>query len=193
MTDERERREFNAGLSAEVDAWLRGDTSRRELLTRFMLLGGAAMLPGLGYTASGSKAWAAMADVSKVELADKSTPLGQAQAAAVKASSEGPTDGSAYRAVQAAQQYKDKGITLNLTYEAGLQALEPKNFSGPLWQALTGINFDVVELPQADRRTHRGLRRLRRSRHRAGLDPGARERRRHSADRRLCRQVHEQV
>ena len=150
MTDERERREFNAGLSEEVDAWLRGDTSRREFLTRFMLLGGAAMLPGLGYTASGSKAWAAMADVSKVELADKSTPLGQAQAAAVKASSEGPTDGSAYRAVQAAQQYKDKGITLNLTYEAGLQALEPKNFSGPLWQALTGINFDVVELPHPD-------------------------------------------
>ena len=150
MTDERERREFNAGLSEEVDAWLRGDTSRREFLTRFMLLGGAAMLPGLGYTASGSKAWAAMADVSKVELADKSTPLGQTQAAAVKASSEGPTDGSAYRAVQAAQQYKDKGITLNLTYEAGLQALEPKNFSGPLWQALTGINFDVVELPHPD-------------------------------------------
>src|SRR5580704_17510551 len=150
MTDERERREFNAGLSEEVDAWLRGDTSRREFLTRFMLLGGAAMLPGLGYTASGSKAWAAMADVSKVELADKSTPLGQAQAAAVKASSEGPTDGSAYSAVQAAQQYKDKGITLNLTYEAGLQALEPKNFSGPLWQALTGINFNVVELPHPD-------------------------------------------
>ena len=150
MTDDRERREFNAGLSEEVDAWLRGDTSRREFLTRFMLLGGAAMLPGLGYTASGSKAWAAMADVSKVELADKSTPLGQAQAAAVKASSEGPTDGSAYRAVQAAQKYKDKGITLNLTYEAGLQALEPKNFSGPLWQALTGINFNVVELPHPD-------------------------------------------
>jgi multiple sugar transport system substrate-binding protein len=150
MTDERKRREFNAGLSAEVDAWLRGDTSRREFLTRFMLLGGAAMLPGLGYTASGSKAWAAMADVSKVELADKSTPLGQAQVAAVKASSEGPTDGSAYRAVQAAQQYKDKGIILNLTYEAGLQALEPKNFSGPLWQVLTGINFNVVELPHPD-------------------------------------------
>ena len=150
MTDDRERREFNAGLSDDVDAWLRGETSRREFLTRFMLLGGAAMLPGLGYTASGSKAWAAMADVSKVELADKGTPLGQAQAAAVKASSEGPTDGSAYRAVQAAQPYKDKGITLNLTYEAGLQALEPKNFSGPLWQALTGINFNVAELPHPD-------------------------------------------
>ena len=56
MTDERERREFNAGLSEEVDAWLRGDTSRRDFLTKLALMGGAAMLPGLGYTAAGSKA-----------------------------------------------------------------------------------------------------------------------------------------
>ena len=166
MMNDRERREFNAGLSEEVDAWLRGDTSRRDFLTRLMLMGGAAMLPGLGYTASGSKAWAAMADVSKVELADKSTPLGQAQAAAVKASTEGPTDGSAYRAVQAAQQYKDKGVTLNLTYEAGLQALEPKNFSGPL---VAGIDRHQLQrrraaaprpVFQADRRAHRQFRRL---------------------------------
>ena len=56
MTDERERREFNAGLLEEVDAWLRGDTSRRDFLTKLALMGGAAMLPGLGYTAAGSKA-----------------------------------------------------------------------------------------------------------------------------------------
>ena len=160
MTDDRQQREFNDGLSEEVDAWLRGDTSRRTFLTRFMLLGGAAMVPGLGYTASGSKAWAAMADVSKVELADKSTPLGHAQADAVNASTEGPQDGSAYRAVAAAKQFKGKGHH-DLTYEAGLQALEPHNFSGPLWQDLTGITFNVVELPpsrsvfQADRRAHR--------------------------------------
>ena len=150
MMNDRERREFNAGLSEEVDAWLRGDTSRRSFLTKFMLLGGAAMLPGLGWTAAGSQAWADTVDLSKIELADKSTPLGQAQDAAVKASTDGPTDGSAYRAVQAAQAYKSKNITLNLTYEAGLQALEPKNFSGPLWQALTGINYNVVELPHPD-------------------------------------------
>src|SRR6202008_830075 len=102
MMNERDERDFNAGLSEEVDAWLRGDTSRREFLTRLVLMGSAAMLPGLGYPASRSKAWAAAADVSKVELADKSTPLGQAQASAVNASTEGPQDGSAYRAVQAA-------------------------------------------------------------------------------------------
>src|SRR5260370_29728370 len=108
MMNDRERRDFNAGLSEEVDAWLRGDTSRRTFLTRLLLSGGAAMLPGLGFTASGSEAWAAAVDVSKIDLADKSTPLGQAQAAAVKASTEGPTAGSAYRAVQSAQKYKNK-------------------------------------------------------------------------------------
>ena len=83
-----------------------------------------------------------------VELADPSTPFGQAQAAAVKASTEGPPENSAYRAVQAAKQYE--GATINMTYESGLQALEPRNFSGPLWQDLTGIGFNVEELPHPD-------------------------------------------
>ena len=150
MMTERERRDFEAGLADEVSAWLRGDTSRRSFLTRMMLMGGAAMVPGLGYTAANNSAWAAAVDMSKVELADPSTPLGSAQAAAVKASVEGPKDGSAFRAVEAAQKLKGKDITLSLTYEAGLQALEPKNFSGPLWQGLTGMNVNVVELPHPD-------------------------------------------
>jgi multiple sugar transport system substrate-binding protein len=150
MMDEREQREFQAGLSEEVDAWLRGETSRRTFLTRMMVMGGAAALPGLGFTASGSSAWAEAVDLSKVELADPSTPLGRTQAAAVKASIESPKDGSAFRAVAAAQKYKGKDLTLNMSYEGGLQALEPKNFSGPLWQSLTGINFNVVELPHPD-------------------------------------------
>jgi multiple sugar transport system substrate-binding protein len=148
MKTERERREFNAGLSEEVDAWLRGDSSRRTFLTRLALMGGAAMLPGLGFTGGAGDAWAAAVDLSKVELADPTTPLGQAQAAAVKASTEGPTDGSAFRAVDGAKQFKS--ATLNMTYEAGLQALEPKNFSGPMWQALTGIGSNVVELTHPD-------------------------------------------
>jgi multiple sugar transport system substrate-binding protein len=148
--NERERRDFDAGLSEEVDAWLRGDSSRRSFLTRLALLGGAAMLPGLGLTAGSSAAWAEAVDLSKVELADPSTSLGQVQAAAVKASTEGPAENSAYRAVQAAKAYKDKGIALNMTYEAGLQALEPKNFSGPMWQALTGIGSNVIELSHPD-------------------------------------------
>jgi multiple sugar transport system substrate-binding protein len=146
----RQRRDFEAGLSSEVDAWLRGDTSRREFLTIFGMATGLIALSGPYAGLISEQAWGAMVDVSKVDLADPSTPLGATQAAAVKASSEGPTEGSAYRAVQAAQKFKDKGITLNHAYEAGLQALEPKNFSGPLWLALTGINYNIVELPHPD-------------------------------------------
>src|ERR1700730_14603244 len=102
MMQERERRDFEAGLSAEVDAWLNGDTSRRTFLTRLVLMGGAAMVPGFGFTSASTKAWADAVDLSKVELADQSTPLGQAQAAAIKASTESPKDGSAFRAVEAA-------------------------------------------------------------------------------------------
>jgi multiple sugar transport system substrate-binding protein len=48
-------------------------------------------------------------------------------------------------AVEAAKQYA--GTTLNITWEAGLQALDPLNFSGPKWEELTGIKINVVEVP----------------------------------------------
>ena len=48
-------------------------------------------------------------------------------------------------AVREAQKYS--GTTLTVQWEAGLQALDPKNFSGPLWEELTGIKVNVVEVP----------------------------------------------
>jgi multiple sugar transport system substrate-binding protein len=143
MTSDRERRDCEAGLSEEIDAWLSGDPTRRTFLkhaARLGLLAGSALaMPG----------WAqAAVQLAEAQLADPSTPLGQAQAEAVKASTEGPTDGSAYRAVQAAKQFS--GVTINMTYEEQLQALDPRNFSGPLWQDLTGIGSSVAELPFPD-------------------------------------------
>ncbi len=148
--DDRERREFNAGLSEEVDAWLRGDTSRREFLTRLMLMGGAAMLPGLGYTASGSKAWAAAADVSKVELADKSTPLGAGSGRRRESVDRradrrlGLSRGPGGAEVQGQGRHPQSHLR-GRSAGAGAEEL-----LGPLWQALTGINFNVVELPHPD-------------------------------------------
>ena len=197
MTDERERREFNAGLSEEVDAWLRGDTSRREFLTRFMLLGGAAMLPGLGYTASGSKAWAAMADVSKVELADPSTPLGEAQAAAVKASTRArrtgrriapcrpPSSQGQGRHAQPDLRGRSAGARAEELFRAPVAGVDGHE----LQRRRTAAPRPIF---QADRRAYRQLRRLRHPRHRTGLDPRTGQRRRHRADRRLCREIHEQ-
>lgn len=142
--NERERRDFEAGLSEEVDAWMRGDHSRREFITKFGKLTGMLALSGTALSPLTNFALAQAA----VDLADPSTPLGQAQAAVMKASTEGPADGSAFRAVEAAKQFA--GVTLNMTYEVGLQALDPRNFSGPVWEQLTGISSNVVELSNPD-------------------------------------------
>lgn len=52
---------------------------------------------------------------------------------------------AADRAVEAAKQYA--GETLTVTWEAGLQALDPLNFSGPMWEELTGVKIEVIEIP----------------------------------------------
>jgi multiple sugar transport system substrate-binding protein len=66
---------------------------------------------------------------------------------------------AAERAVEAAKQYS--GTEITIAWEAGLQALDPLNFSGPKWKELTGIDVKVVELPIAEMFTkilqeHRG-------------------------------------
>lgn len=142
--NDRERRDFEAGLANEVDSWLQGNTSRRIFLTRFGQLTGMIAAAGPLLSTMSSTVLAQ----TKAAIADPSTPLGKAQLAAAKASSEGPTDGSAYRAVQAAK--KLPGVTITQVYEAGLQALEPRNYSGPLWEELTGTKWDVVEVPHPD-------------------------------------------
>ncbi|HKP24181.1 MAG TPA: sugar ABC transporter substrate-binding protein [Dongiaceae bacterium] len=51
---------------------------------------------------------------------------------------------AAETAVKEAQKYK--GQTITIVWEAGLQALDPLNFSGPKWEELTGIKVKVVEV-----------------------------------------------
>lgn len=154
MSDDKDVRDRNAALSPELDAWLAGDHSRRNVLAGLLGVGGLAGLvgmPGVAHAAARAGRLGApnlLLQHAATELAAVDTPLGQAQHAAVLASTEGPADGSAYRAVQAAKKLKGRSITM--TYEAGLQALEPRNFSGPLWQDLTGIASNVVELSHPD-------------------------------------------
>jgi multiple sugar transport system substrate-binding protein len=140
--DDRERRDFQEGLARDVDCWLAGQPTRRSFIQRFGVMAG--MLPLAGSLLSSTAAFAQ----DGPELAPEDTPLGQAQRAAIAASTEGPTDGSAYRAVEAAKQYS--GVTISQSYEAGLQPLDIRNFSGPLWQQLTGIQSQVAELSWPD-------------------------------------------
>jgi multiple sugar transport system substrate-binding protein len=138
MSEDARSRSDDSLLAAELNAWLHGDRSRRAVLRGLLVAGGYA-------AAFGAVAGEARA---AVELAAPDTPLGRAQAEALRASTEGPKDGSASRATDAAKRFK--GVTLGMTYEAGLQALEPRNFSGPLWQQLTGTDFNVIELSHPD-------------------------------------------
>jgi multiple sugar transport system substrate-binding protein len=50
---------------------------------------------------------------------------------------------AAERAVAEAKQYS--GTTITIVWEAGLQALDPLNFSGPKWKELTGIEVMLTE------------------------------------------------
>jgi len=55
---------------------------------------------------------------------------------------------AAKTAVEAAKQYS--GSEISIVWEAGLQSLDPLNFSGPMWEELTGIKVKVIEVPTAE-------------------------------------------
>ena len=91
--NEREKRDFMAGLAAEVDAVLRGEPTRRDFIKRFgQMLGMIAAVGRAARLGQLDGRWRR----PRREMADPSTPLGKAQAAAWAASTEGPKDGSAY-------------------------------------------------------------------------------------------------
>ena len=52
---------------------------------------------------------------------------------------------AAETAVAAAKQFS--GTEISIVWEAGLQSLDPLNYSGPKWEELTGIKVNVVEVP----------------------------------------------
>jgi len=56
---------------------------------------------------------------------------------------------AAQRAVDAAKKICS-GKTITIVWEAGLQSLDPLNFSGPKWEQLTGCKVKVVEVPTAE-------------------------------------------
>ncbi len=49
-------------------------------------------------------------------------------------------------AVEAAKKICN-GKTITIVWEAGLQSLDPKNFSGPMWEKETGCKVNVIEVP----------------------------------------------
>jgi multiple sugar transport system substrate-binding protein len=70
------------------------------------------------------------------------------QAAAAEAASLGGDPIATTAANAAKKNFKD--VKISRIAEVGPQALEPKNFSGPLWNKLTGGTVSTVEAPFAD-------------------------------------------
>ena len=53
-------------------------------------------------------------------------------------------------AVEAAKPLCEDGKTITIVWEAGLQSLDPNNFSGPMWEEATGCKIKVVEVPTSE-------------------------------------------
>lgn len=78
----------------------------------------------------------------------KNIVLSAVAVAAVAWTGSAVAESAAERAVNEAKQYA--GTTITIVWEAGLQSLDPLNFSGPKWKELTGIEVKVVEVATAE-------------------------------------------
>ena len=68
--------------------------------------------------------------------------------AAVGLAGQASAQSAAERAVEAAKEFS--GTEITIVWEAGLQSLDPLNFSGPKWKELTGIDVKVIEVSTAE-------------------------------------------
>ncbi len=93
-----------------------------------------------GLLVNAAKLTAAAAAAGPFFMASK-----QAAAAEYASTSVAAGDPIALGAVNAAKKFA--GEELVFLSEAQLQALDPKNFSGPLWEKLTGVKVTTVEVP----------------------------------------------
>src|SRR5688500_10224257 len=83
-----------------------------------------------------------------MRLINKVAWAGAVAGLAISWASAAIAQSAAETGVKEAQKYR--GQTITIVWEAGLQALDPLNFSGPKWEELTGIKVKVVEVPIAE-------------------------------------------
>ncbi len=84
----------------------------------------------------------------KAKTALRGLGAGLVLAALGTVSFQASAESGAQRAVEAAKQFAGEEITI--VWEAGLQSLDPLNYSGPRWEELTGIKVKVIEVPTAE-------------------------------------------
>jgi multiple sugar transport system substrate-binding protein len=141
--DEREIRDLAQQLSA-------GRLSRREFVARASLLGLSMGAIGSIVAACGGEEAAPPAEAPPAEAPPAEAPPAEAppaEAPPAEAPPAGPTGASDEIAVEAAKQFS--GTTINITWESGLQANDPKLVWAAEWEELTGIKINVIELDNA--------------------------------------------
>ena len=169
MSD-RENRDFQAGLEDEVNAFLRGEPTRRTFIKRFGQAMG--MLPIAGGMLGSGVQWALAQ--AKMELEDPSTPLGKAQALALKASTEGPARrfglprrGGSQAVCRRQPQHDLRGRSAG---SRPAQLLRPALGAADRHQVDRRRAAVAGHVFQADRRAHRAVGRLRHPRPAAAVD-----------------------
>ena len=136
-SNDREARDLVQRLNA-------GKISRRSFVKRATVL-------GLSVGSIGSILAACGGDDSSSEPAPAPAeePAAPAEPApAEPAAPAGPEGAGDEIAIEALQQFS--GITLNVNWEAGLQANDPKLVWGPQLEELTGIKINTIELDHGD-------------------------------------------
>src|ERR1043166_955331 len=83
-----------------------------------------------------------------MSLFSRMTWMGAVAVLALSWAGAARADDAADTAVKEAQKYR--GQTITVVWEAGLQSLDPEKFSGPKWEALTGIKVKVIEVQTAE-------------------------------------------
>ena len=78
----------------------------------------------------------------------KKLQIGLTAVAAMALAGQAFAQSAAERAVEAAKEFA--GTEITIVSEAGLQSLDPLNFSGPKWKELTGIDVKVIEVSTAE-------------------------------------------
>jgi multiple sugar transport system substrate-binding protein len=113
-----------------LESFARARASRRQVLH------GAAGLAALGIAGRSRPAVARSAAPSLTPAAISAAQRALRQSA-----------DSAQAAVDAVNALDPKPTELNVVWESALQAEDPKLFSGPLWEELTGIKINTIEKP----------------------------------------------
>ncbi len=138
----KQKIEVPAHLYHTTNKYLRRQISRREFLARTAAAG--LSLPALGaLLAACVQATPETIEVEKIVTVEVEKEVEKIVTVEVEKEAA-PTSSMLVAETVAREKYA--GETLNVTWESGLQAQGPLNFSSPEWEKRTGVKVNLIEL-----------------------------------------------